>query len=69
MRIILFLPEPIFWLLLPKKDVEKYVGYVMIQEGKYQDNVWRPGRILNGDEQRVGLRDVPQALQVEVIQY
>ncbi|MGI6334297.1 MAG: DUF5597 domain-containing protein [Saccharofermentanales bacterium] len=56
-------------LFLPKKGIEKHVGYVMIQEGEYQDDVWRPGRILNGDEQRVGLRDVPQALQVEVFQY
>ena len=54
---------------LPKKGVEKYIGFVMIQEGEFTNDVWQRRRIMNGDEQRVSMRDMPQALLVEVFQY
>ncbi len=54
---------------LPKTGDQANVGYIEIREGSYVDDVWVPGRILNGDEQRISLHSEPQVLRVEVFTY
>lgn len=41
--------------VLPKKGSRTFVTIVRLEEGNYEDGIWKPGRVLNGDELRQNL--------------
>jgi len=56
---------------LPKRGVRGHAGYVRIEEGRFEGDVWRRGRVLNGDEGAYGVKlgKDPDMLRVEVYTY
>ncbi|MGI6200589.1 MAG: DUF5597 domain-containing protein [Christensenellales bacterium] len=56
---------------LPLPGSAGAVTYEFIEEGVYQDGAWRPGRRINGDEARQGLKlgDMPEVRRVRVYTY
>ena len=56
--------------ILPKTGETRTVGILKKEEGKYQNGIWIPRRVLNGDEGYfIMLSDFPQVQQVEVFNY
>ena len=46
------------------------VNFLRLEEGEIENGEWKPGRILNGDEQMsLKLGDMPGCLYVELYQY
>jgi hypothetical protein len=55
---------------LPKRGEKATVGYIKIEEGTFENSVWKRGRILNGDEAySVTAGSNPTAICVEVYKY
>ncbi len=55
---------------LPRPGEAKVVGVLKKEEGKYQEGVWIPGRVLNGDEGYfIALSDFPQVQKVQLFDY
>lgn len=53
-----------------KPGINRKVGYLKLEEGEIVNGEWKPGRILNGDEQMsIKLGDMPQCLYVELFKY
>ncbi|MEZ3468779.1 MAG: DUF5597 domain-containing protein, partial [Schaedlerella sp.] len=46
------------------------VNFLRLEEGEIENGQWKPGRILNGDEQMaLKLGDMPECLYVELYKY
>ncbi len=56
---------------LPKRGMRERIGLLRVEEGVYEHDVWKRGRVLNGDEAayRVAVGDQASALMVEVYSY
>lgn len=55
---------------LPKRGEKSAVGYIRIEEGQFENGVWKRGRTLNGDEAfTVSVGDDPSVIFVEVYKY
>ncbi len=54
----------------PKAGENVKVNYIRLEEGNIVNGEWKPGRIMNGDEQRVlRFEDMPTCYLVEVYKY
>ncbi len=54
---------------LPKRGESNKVGYIKIEEGRYEKERWIGRRILNGDEGRVSVGRTPSIVRAEVYKY
>lgn len=55
---------------LPKCGEKYKVGYLKIEEGTFQNNIWLRGRVFNGDESmKISLGTNPAAICVEMYKY
>lgn len=56
---------------LPKRSSSMKTSYVRIEEGKFVQNEWVPGRVHNGDEgvYHIKIGNNPAALRIELYQY
>jgi len=53
--------------VLPKKGSNTFVTIVRLEEGIFENNIWKPGRVLNGDELRqTTLGDMPDVRKIKV---
>lgn len=48
---------------------EPYVDYLLVEEGEWQEGMWKPGRRLNGDEVTLMLFENPTLLKIQVCRY
>jgi hypothetical protein len=56
--------------MLPKKNENKTVGILNLEEGEYINNEWIPSRVLNGDERYfTNILDMPSINRVKVYKY
>ena len=54
----------------PKAGEAKQVGIARLEEGRLENGEWKPGRVLNGDEQMaVKFADMPGCYLIELFQY
>ncbi len=51
----------------PKSDDRSYVKIASITEGHYENDIWHPGRRLNGDEFSIRIKKEPTALLCKLI--
>ncbi len=55
---------------LPKPGAVDRIGVLKKEEGRYQNDVWVPGRVLNGDEGYfIGTPDFPQVQKISLYTY
>jgi len=54
---------------LPKRGENCKVGYIRIEEGRFENNRWIRGRVLNGDEGKVLIGKNPSKIYVELYKY
>ena len=54
---------------VPKKNENRYVQYLRIEEGTFENGKWERGRILNGDEHSVSIPYLPRILHVKLFKY
>ncbi|MBE6929392.1 MAG: hypothetical protein E7463_03840 [Ruminococcaceae bacterium] len=54
---------------LPKKGENCHVQFLRIEEGTFEGETWKRGRILNGDEHYVGLPFMPGIMKVKLYKY
>ena len=53
-----------------KPGENQRVGYIRIEEGEVERGVWKPGRVLNGDEMMaIKFGSMPKAFVVELYKY
>lgn len=53
--------------LLRKKGSKEHIGIPRYEEGKFQDGIWKRGRILNGDEiYQMEFGDMPESRRVHI---
>lgn len=52
---------------LPKNNDPSHLEYVSITEGRYENDVWIPGRRLNGDEFHILFREKPSILRCRLM--
>ena len=54
---------------MAKKDEDVYCEPLRIEEGRFENGEWKRGRVLNGDEHRIGLPFMPQIVHVKMYKY
>ena len=54
---------------IPKNDDPVQVEITCLIEGRYENDVWNPGRRLNGDELRIAFGEEPSLLRCHLKRY
>ena len=54
---------------LPRYDDVSDIEIIALEEGRFRDGEWIPGRRLNGDELHISLGDEPMVLKCKLIRH
>jgi len=56
--------------VLPKKSSNEYISIVKLEEGEFEDSIWKPGRVLNGDDRYfIRLGDMADVRKIKVCKH